>query len=1055
MIYEYTLQPIESTLEIAFIILIGVSQSPFISLVLLALLVRLVTIPLEKYASRAVNHQVEIEAVLSPQVDVIKKQWKGAQRHDAIKRLYGRYAYHPFLAIRNLAGIGVQLPFFIAAFFMLSNSDQLAGVSIPVLGALDQPDSLLFSNIHLMPFVMTVVNILALITVPRFTRKNMFQGIFISLIFLVLLYSSPLGLLIYWTASNLFSLASNFVPAVRKKLNLRKADVLLKNTFLGRAFEGYAYIFFVTNLAILVPLLGVLGDQFNFFTAHGLSARSIIILFLIIAFLPSLVLVSLRFLAKKLSIIKTFDSIVLFIFLGLFIIYTFNNIGYDVFPAKFEPYILFVLAVILTVLAVTYIIRTNAIKVLSYLSLIIPLVFLNFIYVSPSASLFKTTNRNLFSNVEKINDTPIFLLVFDEFSGLTLQNSDGKLDELRYPGFAELANNADYFPNALTIHYQTSVAVPSIVSGTVREGNNAGIHPRDNLIAYYMAKSSVYSHSVILPADLMSQRDNDHINLPSVLSDILTLYLHIINHQDWITSKIGTIPQNWNGFGIFFNDSKPLSNVSRVNTHLHEFENWLNKINDENARKELNFYHMLFPHYPYDTTSLGRSVINNTAITPAVIKGVDLVGNESSINAAYHNYLQQSAYTDHLVSNLIKALKSKNLFDKSLIIVTSDHGVSHNKEGISRREIINEDSWKSIISIPLIIKYPNQKAGRVNSSFVTNLDILPTIFNVNGEEPPWNMAGQNLKSLDQNSQSRSVELVSKYKDYFSNIKGLFQSERDKKKALFSEGVPVNEVFVNYTLNPKYNNLINTSLSEYKLGESSSLYANFQGVVSPSEISFYGTMLDANGQPNNRVVAAVRNGKIQAVFETGKAKDKEGFFAFSLPEEFITATEFDVTLYEIMSSAPYILRKIQVESIFSQLEKEFTEKKPLPYNWKETITSNGLKSISVDKSGIKIAPLNGHNDPYVVFKSISNEPLSEPIFRVNIKQNEYLPIQLYYKTLHNPQFSESQQISHMGNKTGKSIYFKIEDKDVMGHFRLDFGNTVGDTEILIESVEIRY
>lgn len=487
MIYQFTLAPIESILETVFIILFGVSNSYLLSLVLLAIFVRLATKPLEKYASRAVTSQAEIESVLAPQIDEIKHKHIAVQRHNAIKRLYARYAYHPVFAIRSLAGIGVQLPFFIAVYFMLSGYSKLNGIMIPVLGDLGKPDTLLFGSAHLMPFAMTLVNVLALVTVPGFNRKSVIQGLFISLMFLVLLYDSPLGLLIYWTTSNLFSLISNFAPTIGEKLKLKKSEVKFKNTLAGHSFEEYAYLFFVTNLAILVPLLGVLGEQFNFFTAHSLSSKSIIILLLVISLIPALILSFLRWASKRMEFVKVFDSAILFVFIGLFLFYILNKVGYGFFPSKYEPYILFFLALVLTIVAVVFVFKKQLLKNLSYCSLIIPMIFLNFIFASPAASLFRSFHGVIPSATAKINDTPVFLLIFDEFSGLTLQNVKGQLDVLRYPGFAELAAQSDYFPNALTAHERTGISVSSIASGNLRI-RDRGLTPGDNLIEFFQSR---------------------------------------------------------------------------------------------------------------------------------------------------------------------------------------------------------------------------------------------------------------------------------------------------------------------------------------------------------------------------------------------------------------------------------------------------------------------------------------------------------------------------------------------------------------------------------------
>ena len=59
MIYQYTFGFIESFLGGVFNVFVGLSDSYFLSLIFLALFVRLLTIPLEKYANRAVKSQAQ------------------------------------------------------------------------------------------------------------------------------------------------------------------------------------------------------------------------------------------------------------------------------------------------------------------------------------------------------------------------------------------------------------------------------------------------------------------------------------------------------------------------------------------------------------------------------------------------------------------------------------------------------------------------------------------------------------------------------------------------------------------------------------------------------------------------------------------------------------------------------------------------------------------------------------------------------------------------------------------------------------------------------------
>ena len=63
--------------------------------------------------------------------------------------------------------------------------------------------------------------------------------------------------------------------------------------------------------------------------------------------------------------------------------------------------------------------------------------------------------------------------------------------------------------------------------------------------------------------------------------------------------------------------------------------------------------------------------------------------------------------------------------EKCLLIVTADHGVSF-RPGHSRR-LPDADNLADIASVPLFIKLPGQKQGRVDDRNVESVDIFPTI----------------------------------------------------------------------------------------------------------------------------------------------------------------------------------------------------------------------------------------------------------------------------------------------------------------------------------------
>lgn len=56
-----------------------------------------------KMAEKFQIEEKNIQEILSPQLEEIKKNFNGAEQHRKIQRLYKRYAYHPALAVRSVA----------------------------------------------------------------------------------------------------------------------------------------------------------------------------------------------------------------------------------------------------------------------------------------------------------------------------------------------------------------------------------------------------------------------------------------------------------------------------------------------------------------------------------------------------------------------------------------------------------------------------------------------------------------------------------------------------------------------------------------------------------------------------------------------------------------------------------------------------------------------------------------------------------------------------------------------------------------------------------------
>ena len=171
------------------------------SLILLSFIISVVLSPLVRLAGRMVNRENEIVSVISPQIERIKRECSGEQQHRRIQNLYRRYSYSPFMALRKVMPLFIQLPALFITYYMLKDLAELKGTSFFILKDLSLEDNLI-NGVNLLPILMTVFNLIAAFTTPHFTKKDLMQVSTIAFLFFVLLYKQSSGLLLYWTTNN-------------------------------------------------------------------------------------------------------------------------------------------------------------------------------------------------------------------------------------------------------------------------------------------------------------------------------------------------------------------------------------------------------------------------------------------------------------------------------------------------------------------------------------------------------------------------------------------------------------------------------------------------------------------------------------------------------------------------------------------------------------------------------------------------------------------------------------------------------------------------------------
>ena len=248
MIYQFTIYPIECVYKVLYLALSEALDSYGLALVFLSVVTHILMRPLMSWAEKFQADEKNIQSVLAPQLAEIKENFSGAEQHKKIQRLYKRYAYHPVLAIRSAAGIILQLPFLMAAYFMLDNLTNIIGESWWIIPDLSEPDELL-GGVNLLPILMTAINLVGAFSVKDFSRRDKVQAAVVAILFLILLYDAPSALLIYWTCNNLWTtlaiLFGSFVPK-----SFLSAQARLKK-FLSSELIPLG---FSLTLCILIPL---------------------------------------------------------------------------------------------------------------------------------------------------------------------------------------------------------------------------------------------------------------------------------------------------------------------------------------------------------------------------------------------------------------------------------------------------------------------------------------------------------------------------------------------------------------------------------------------------------------------------------------------------------------------------------------------------------------------------------------------------------------------------------------------------------------------------------
>jgi len=118
-----------------------------------------------------------------------------------------------------------------------------------------------------------------------------------------------------------------------------------------------------------------------------------------------------------------------------------------------------------------------------------------------------------------------------------------------------------------------------------------------------------------------------------------------------------------------------------------------------------------------------------------------VVLDETDLDILRDLYQGELRTVDGYLGELVAALTAADVLNDTLVIVTADHGENLGEHGLIDHML---SMYDTTIRVPLVIRFPSRvEAGRVLPEVASLVDVLPTILDAVGIEPPAG-AGRSL-----------------------------------------------------------------------------------------------------------------------------------------------------------------------------------------------------------------------------------------------------------------------------------------------------------------------
>ena len=412
--------------------------------------------------------------------------------------------------------------------------------------------------------------------------------------------------------------------------------------------------------------------------------------------------------------------------------------------------------------------------------------------------------------------------------------------------------------------------------------------------------------------------------LSSLFWDLSLVYAHLILPSE-LTNGLPTITEGWKNFldgGVDpAGNGRHKTESDRQEPVRFDFSDRSSKfyqfVDSIEATEEPGFYffHSMLPHRPWAFTPSGKQYLWRGSSAVKGLADGKWGDDEWLAIQAQQRHLLQTGFVDKLLGHLIAKLKQTNLYERSLIILTSDHGISFRQGEHMRR--VTASNHGALMAVPLLVKTPYQKEGNVSDRNLETIDIVPTVAQVLGIDLPMKVDGHSAFDQTQHERPTKRAFRGGSKKYVLDARGESKYESVARKLeLFGSGA-WDQL---YQIGP-YRALLGKKVSEIGWSQAAdaqveikgkAFYARMQADLPFIPVNIEGR-LSLNPTPSSGTPVAVAvNGRLRALSRTSSVFAGGKIFSAMVPETAFQPGQNQVETF-LVSKPDSRLRLLRVAS----------------------------------------------------------------------------------------------------------------------------------------------